>query len=136
MPYNKSNKEMKAEAKGQKKIQRIRTRGEKQISKMEGASEAKQGKLQSKAYRLKKREQGVNQRFGQKAGNVGTSRSEGNFGELKEVVVTAQKKQTTKGPSFKGASKLTGYNMPGVGSREKNTESGFRNPEDLKSRYN
>lgn len=125
MPYDKSKKEMKAEAKGQKKIQRIRTRGEKQISKMEGASEAKQGKLQSKAYRLKKREQRVNQRFGQKAGNVGTSRSEGNFGELKEVVVTA-----------KGASKLTGYNMPGIGSREKNTESGFRNPEDLKSRYN
>jgi hypothetical protein len=103
---------------------------------MDGASDSKKAKLQSKALRLKKRENRLNQRFGQKAGNVGTSRAAGNYGNLDEVVVTAKRKPMGKPVNLNTGAKLTGYSLPGVGSREKNTESGFRNPEELKSRFN
>ena len=139
MPYEKSKKEQRAEARGQRKIKRVRARGQKQVDKIEGSSSSKTAKLQSKAYRLKKREQRLNQRFGQKAGNVGTSRSEGNYGDLKEVVVTAKRKPMgkgiAKGPSPAQQLQSSAYKMT-PGSREKNTESGFRNPEDLKGRFN
>jgi hypothetical protein len=136
MAYEKSKKEKKAEIKGQQKIKNVRRRGQKQIDKMDGASDSKKAKLQSKALRLKKRESRLNQRFGQKAGNVGTSRAAGNYGNLDEVVVTAKRKPMGKPVNLNTGAKLTGYSLPGVGSREKNTESGFRNPEELKSRFN
>ena len=122
--------------KGQQKIKNVRRRGQKQIDKMDGASDSKKARLQSKALRLKKRERRLNQRFGQKAGNVGTSRAAGNYGNLDEVVVTAKRKPMGKPVNLNTGAKLTGYSLPGVGSREKNTESGFRNPEELKSRFN
>jgi len=136
MAYEKSKKEKKAEMKGQQKIKNVRRRGQKQIDKMDGASDSKKARLQSKALRLKKRERRLNQRFGQKAGNVGTSRAAGNYGNLDEVVVTAKRKPMGKPVNLNTGAKLTGYSLPGVGSREKNTESGFRNPEELKSRFN
>jgi hypothetical protein len=104
MAYEKSKKEQKAQDKGQRKIQRVRARGQKQVDKIEGSSPSKTAKLQSKAYRLKKREGRLNQRFGQKAGNVGTSREGGRFGDLDEVVLT---------PSMQ------------LGSKEKNTPTVF-----------
>lgn len=140
MAYEKSKKEQAAEAKGQRKISNVRKRGQKQVDKMAGASDSKRAELQSKALRLKRREQRLNQRFGQKAGNVGTSRAAGDYGDLDEVVVTAERKQTHRGiatgPS--AAEQLqsgSSYTMI-PGSREKDTESVFRNPEDLKSRFN
>lgn len=91
MPYEKSKKEKLAEEKGQRKIQKVRERGQKQVDKIKSSSPSKTAKMQTKALSLKKREQRLNQRYGQKAKNVGVSRSEGNFGDLKEVVVTAKK---------------------------------------------
>ena len=106
MPYEKSKKEKLAEEKGQRKIQKVRERGQKQVDKIKKASPSKTASLQSKALSLKKREQRLNSRYGKKAGNVGTSRSAGNFGELDEVVVTgampakSRLRRTTNPSSF------------------------------------
>jgi hypothetical protein len=111
--YQKSKKEQGAELKGQRKIKNVRRRGQKQVDKMEGASESKKARLQQKALRLKRREQRLNQRFGQKAGNVGTSRSAGNYGNLDEVVVTGKKKSMAKPVNLNTGHKLTGVRIPG-----------------------
>ena len=148
MAYEKSKKEQRAENRGKRKIERVRARGIKTAGSIEEGKEgkiasatgARKQRLVNRARRLKKREDNLNQRFGQKAGNVGTSRAAGNYGDLDNVDVFAKKKKTHKGiatgPS--AAQQLqssASYSMI-PGSREKNTESGFRNPEDLKSRFN
>jgi hypothetical protein len=144
MAYEKSKKEKKAEDRGQRKINQVRDRGIKtagslaqgEEGKIASATGDKKQRLVNRARRLKKREDRLNQRFGQKAGNVGTSQAAGNYGNLDEVVVTAKRKPMGKPVNLNTGAKLTGYSLPGVGSREKNTESGFRNPEELKSRFN
>lgn len=106
MPYEKSKKEKLAEEKGQRKIQKVRERGQKQVDKIKSSSPSKTAKMQTKALSLKKREQRLNQRYGQKAKNVGVSRAQGNFGDLKEVVVEApmapksRLKRTTNSTKF------------------------------------
>lgn len=149
MAYEKSKKEKRAQDRGQRKIDRVRKRGiktagslaEGKEGKIASATGAKKQGLVNRARRLKKREDRLNNRFGQKAGNVGTSRSAGNYGDLNEVVVTAKKKKLEKGiatgPSAAEQLQSSASYAMVPGSRQIHSDGSFRAKDeaDIKSKF-